>query len=32
MRKKKVIIMHRVKYIKSKKIIYQIRSWMAPER
>lgn len=32
MRKKNVIIMHRVKYIKSKKIIYQIRSWMAPER
>lgn len=24
--------MHRVKYVKSKKIIYQIRAWMAPER
>ena len=30
--KKNVISMHREKYIKSKKMIYQIRSWMAPER
>lgn len=26
---KSVIIMQRVKYIKPKEIIYQIRSWMA---
>lgn len=26
--KKNVIITHRVKCIKSKKVIYQIRSWM----